>query len=353
MIQHFANVSGGKDSTCVYTLLIESGREFRAVMADTGNEHELTYEYVSRLHERTGGPKVEIVKADFTRQLAKHREFVLTEWPKQGIPMEICIEAAALHEPTGNPYLDLCISKGRFPSRMAQFCTEELKTLPITEQIILPALKRGMVLQWLGIRAEESVRRAKQRRFNRHDSGAYLYRPLLRWTLADVWAQHKKHGLAPNPLYALGMTRVGCMPCINCRKSELRTIAELFPDHIDRIERWESIVARANKRRSSTFFPAVTDPTDVDRPGTYSGVRLLVEWAQTTRGGRQFGMFFDEQQGGGCSSDMALCETTPRCGCCTLRTMRSVGACGQACALPRLRRADGGQVHPIQLSHDS
>jgi 3'-phosphoadenosine 5'-phosphosulfate sulfotransferase (PAPS reductase)/FAD synthetase len=309
VIQHVVNVSGGKDSTAVYLLAMESGRPFLPVFADTGNEHPLVYEYLADLPRLTGGPEVRTVRADFSRSLAIHKAFVMREWPKQGIDQAIVDEAAALHEPTGNPYLDLCISKGRFPSRMAQFCTGELKEIPITTQIILPMLKQGQVLQWLGIRADESRNRAKQRRYSRHDSGSTLWRPILRWSIEDVWAVHRKHGLRPNPLYALGMGRVGCMPCVNCRKSELRSIADQFPEHIDRIERWEHIVARANKTRSATFFPAVTDPTDIDRPGTYTAIRTMVEWSRTARGGRQFDLFFQEQSGGGCSSDMALCES--------------------------------------------
>ena len=307
--QNLINVSGGKDSTACYLLAIESGREFRAVFADTGNEHEAVYEYIDRLHERTGGPRVETVRADFTRQLARHREYILREWPKQGVSDDVVQEAAALHEPTGNPYLDLCVSKGRFPSKMAQFCTGELKEIPITTQVILPMLKQGPVLQWLGIRANESRNRARQPRFNRHESGSYLWRPIFHWSVEEVWAQHRRHAIEPNPLYQLGMGRVGCMPCINCRKSELRAIADLFPEHIDRIERWERLVASANKRGASTFFAAKTDPTDVDRPGTYAGIRTVVEWSRTTRGGRQYGMFFDQQPGSGCASDLGLCET--------------------------------------------
>jgi 3'-phosphoadenosine 5'-phosphosulfate sulfotransferase (PAPS reductase)/FAD synthetase len=306
--QHLVNVSGGKDSTACYLLAIESGRPFRAVFADTGNEHEAVYEYLAELPRLTGGPVVETVRADFTRQMAKHREYILAKWPEQGISDEVVQEAAAMHVPTGNPYLDLCITKGRFPSRMAQFCTGELKEIPITEQVVLPMLKAGPLLQWLGIRADESRNRAKQPRFNRHESGSYLWRPIFRWTVEDVWAKHAQHGIKPNPLYALGMGRVGCMPCINCRKSELRNIADLFPDHIDRIERWERVVAAANKRRASTFFAAVTDPMDDDREG-FAGIRTVVEWSRTERGGRQLGLFFQQQNGGGCSSDLALCET--------------------------------------------
>ncbi|PAU51994.1 phosphoadenosine phosphosulfate reductase [Pseudomonas sp. PIC25] len=307
-VQHLVSVSGGKDSTAVYLLAMESGRPFRAVFADTGNEHELTYEYVGRLHERTGGPKVEVVRADFTEALRRHRDYVLREWPKQGIPHAIVAEAAALHEPTGIPFLDLCISKGRFPARMSQFCTGELKEIPITTQIVGPMLRRGPVLQWLGIRAEESRNRARQRRYNHHESGAVIWRPIRHWSVDDVWAQHRRHGLRPNPLYAMGMQRVGCLPCVNCRKSELRAIADRFPEHIDRIERWEAIVSAANKRRAATFFPAVTDPMDTEHPGEYARIRTLVEWSRTTHGGRQYGMFFEHQTGGGCSSDLGLCE---------------------------------------------
>lgn len=299
-VQHLVNVSGGKDSTATYLLAIESGRPFRAVFADTGNEHEATLEYVARLHERTGGPKVETVRADFTRQLAQHRAYVLREWPKQGIADEIVQEAAALHEPTGNPYLDLCISKGRFPSRMAQFCTGELKEMPIVQQVVLPMLAAGPVLQWLGIRADESARRAKQPRYNRHESGSYLWRPIFRWTVQDVWAQHAKHGVAPNPLYAIGMKRVGCMPCINCRKDELRSIADLFPEHIERIRAWESVIARASKRQAASFFAPIS--------GDVLSIDVAVEWSRTARGGRQFDLFFQAQAGGGCASDLALCE---------------------------------------------
>lgn len=306
-IQHMVNVSGGKDSTATYLLALESGRPFRAVFADTGNEHELTYEYIARLHERTGGPKVEVVRADFSRELAQHKAYLLREWPRQGIAEALIEAAAALHEPTGNPFLDLCISKGRFPSRMAQFCTSSLKEVPITTQVVGPMLRHGPVLQWLGIRADESRHRARQPRFNHHESGSMLWRPIFHWSAEAVWQQHRRHGLAPNPLYAMGMGRVGCMPCINCRKAELRSIAERFPGHIDRIERWEVMVSAASKRGASTFFPAVKDPAEA-ADGNYSRIRDLVQWSRTSHGGRQYALFFDEQRGGGCSSDLGLCE---------------------------------------------
>lgn len=279
-IQHLASVSGGKDSTAVYLLAIESGRPFRAVFADTGNEHPAVYEYLDNLPSLTGGPVVEIVKADFSKRLAQNREYIERVWPTEGIAPDIVARAAAMKAPSGNPYLDLCLLKGRFPSRMAQFCTEELKTLPIVLGVVMPMLDAGPVLQWIGVRAEESATRAKQPRFNRHDSGSYLWRPLFRWTLQDVWAIHKKHGIAPNPLYAAGMGRVGCMPCINCNHGEFARIGRLFPEHLTRIREWEKLVSAASKLQRATFFKISDDKTGA----------------------------FDFGSGSGCSSDMALCE---------------------------------------------
>ncbi len=303
-VQHLVSVSGGKDSTATYLLALESRRPFRAVFADTGNEHPLTYEYVSTLAERTGGPVIETVRADFSEAMARHKTFLLEEWPKQGIPDDVVRAAAECHEPTGLPFLDLCILKGRFPSSQAQFCTEELKTNPIIEQIVLPMVKRGPVIQWIGQRREESLKRSKLPRANHHESGSLLWRPILEWRLPRVWKQHSRHGILPNPLYAMGFKRVGCYPCINCRKEEVRLIGSLSPEHIDRIERWEWVLGKASKRRRSSFFSAGTDPMDAEG----APIRQIVEWSLTGRGGRQFDMFFAAQAGAGCTSDLALCE---------------------------------------------
>lgn len=299
--QHLISVSGGKDSTSVYLLALERGVPFRAVFADTGNEHPATYEYVERLHERAGGPKVETVRADFAERMAGKRDFIRANWAKDGVPQEQIDRALEILQPTGVPFLDLCLWKGRFPSSQAQFCTEELKVEPITMQIVFPMLRYGPVLQWLGIRAEESVRRSRQSRFNRADDGSMLWRPIFDWKLADVWAMHAKHGIGRNPLYDDGCTRVGCMPCVNVRKDELRLIADRYPEHIERIAAWEAAVSAAAKRGASSFL--------YHEDGFQSArIEQAVRWSRTARGGKQFDLFFAEQIGGGCNSDLGTCE---------------------------------------------
>ena len=76
MTQHIVNISGGKDSAACYMLAILRGKPFRAVTADTGHEHPITYEWIRQLHIRTGGPEVETVKADFSQKIKKKLEIL-------------------------------------------------------------------------------------------------------------------------------------------------------------------------------------------------------------------------------------------------------------------------------------
>ncbi len=302
--EHIVSVSGGKDSTATYLLALERGKPFRAVFADTGNEHELTYEFVRALPRATGGPAIEWVKKDFRADFERKRKFIAAKWPLHGVPQEKIDRALALLTITGNPFLDLCLLKGRFPSSKARFCTEELKVRPINEQVNLPIMSAGRhVISWQGVRADESLARSllpKWQRLEMQEASPgtqgclYAYRPLLTWTIEDVFRHHAKHGLAPNPLYAQGMGRVGCMPCIMCKKGELFEIARRFPDHIERIEAWEALVSEVSKRGCATFFAAVDDPLldERDMPIHHQthGVRNHVEWSKTDRGGRQYNM---------------------------------------------------------------
>lgn len=254
------SVSGGKDSTALLLLAIERQPEnLQAVFADTGNEHQQTYDYVRYLEQATG-IAIRWVKADFSKQIAHKKEYVLTKWAEKGVAQKDVARAAAALVPSGNPFLDLCLWKGRFPSSQAAFCSEELKRNPIINQVQNPILEAGSsVISWQGVRADESPRRASLASFECKkvvENGAELwnFRPILQWLVGDVFAMHDKHGIKPNPLYSQGMGRVGCMPCINCRKDELLEISRRFPEAIDRIKEWELAVAQASKRGGQPSF---------------------------------------------------------------------------------------------------
>lgn len=305
------SVSGGKDSTALLLLAIERGTEnLQAVFADTGHEHPTTYEYVQYLNDKVY--PIRTVKADFSADIARKREYVATKWREQGIDEDKVLRALAALHPTGNPFLDLCLWKGRFPSTKARFCSEELKRNPIIEQVQMPLLDEGYtVWSWQGVRADESAARRNLPELQDEGGGLWSYRPILAWTAQDCFDMHRKHGIKHNPLYEQGMGRVGCMPCIHARKDELLEISKRFPDEIERVAAWEQEVALASKRGMATFFSAVQDdPAAKGKEITHEnfGIWRTVEWSKTSRGGKQLDMLRVNNDGPLCSSIYGLCE---------------------------------------------
>lgn len=279
-------------------LAIERGVEFQCVFADTGHEHQATYDYIDHLEAQLG-VTIQRVRADFTKDIERKRGVVQTKWRAEGVSEEIIAAALEMLVPTGNPFLDMAIWKGRFPSTKVRFCTDHLKVTPMNTQVIMPLVSAGyQVISWQGVRGEESPKRAALAEREELDFGVIAYRPLLSWLVADVFDIHRRHGIKPNPLYQQGMGRVGCMPCIMCRKSELHEITRRFPEVIDRIRRWESIVSKASKLGRATFF----------HDGHGSGIEEVAEWAKTERGGRQYGLFTDADDLPACASIYGLCE---------------------------------------------
>lgn len=303
------SVSGGKDSTAMILNAIERGVEFQSVFADTGNEHPDVYEYLDYLRDALQ-IEIQVAKADFTKQISKKAEFVKKHWAKHGVPSELVSAALEALKPTGNPFLDMCIWKGRFPSAKGRFCTEELKTIPVTEQVVLPIIRSGRgVRSWQGVRRQESTKRATYDAHKLIDYGVWVYRPILDWTHEEVFAIHRKHGIKANPLYMKGMGRVGCMPCIMCRKSELAEIARRFPEEIARLREWERIVSAASKRGCSTFFNVSDFMRDKDNIHHLThGIDAATLWSKTLHGGSQFGLFEEHEEIPSCSSHYGLCE---------------------------------------------
>ena len=305
------SVSGGKDSTASLLLALEQTESpVEAMFCDTGNEHPLTYEYVDYLEQKTG-VKIARLKADFTAWWWRKRDYVRDKWPDKGVPQDI-IESAlrVLNQgPTGNPFLDLCVIKGRFPSRMAQFCTQYLKREPAEAHTMKMLSGRKWLESWQGVRADESANRAKlpQRevefgQWEPEKEGFLIYRPILYWNVEQVFAQHRKHGVDPNPLYSQGMSRVGCMPCINARKSEVAEIHKRFPEHIERISEWESVVSGAAKRGFATFM-ASRGESDSKKAFAEGNIWQKVKWANNYTED-----VFDGVENNTCASAYGLCE---------------------------------------------
>jgi 3'-phosphoadenosine 5'-phosphosulfate sulfotransferase (PAPS reductase)/FAD synthetase len=310
---HLVSMSSGKDSTATALLALERfpREEVQFVFADTGNEDQIVYDYLDYLEEKLD---IEIarLKQDFSDRINAKRMFIARDQRvgrRKGRKVRWTNKekrrALSVLHPTGNPFLDLCLWKGRFPARRSQFCTEHLKTIPLARHLHGLIDDGYEVVSWQGVRRDESAAREDALIIQYMDEHFWTYRPIVDWTAEDCFALHRRHDVKPNPLYTMGMKRVGCMPCVNCGKMDIREIAARFPEHIDRIEEWEPLVAAASKRGDATFFPHPERDWHILKKGD---IRSRVRWAHTARGGKQFDLTLVPEGPGVCSSSYGLCE---------------------------------------------
>lgn len=365
-IIHVVSCSTGKDSVAT---LLKAKERFGAhrvcgIICDTGNESDLVWQHRAYLEEATG-VRIEILTANFDNEIAAKRTFIArdrrtrreydtmpvfevdgkTPVPKRdghGIiitkkvkrdgvvtdePVQKTVKVGGgrlvrwsnkakrralenLH-PSGNPFLDLCMWKGRFPSRKAQFCTEHLKRNLAVEYQLALVDEGHTVVSWQGVRRDESLSRRDAKKFEKLDDRLYVYRPIVDWTAEDTFSYAASMGIEPNPLYKCGMGRVGCMPCINASKNEIKEIALRFPAHIERIAEWEKKVIACSKHGAASFFPAPSRGEVVTDELAYAkanNIYSVVEWSKTSRGGKQFSLLTKLHEPTSCASAYGLCE---------------------------------------------
>lgn len=284
-ITHVVSVSTGKDSLATARLCLDRhpAENVRLVMADTGNEHESIWPYLDYLREVLDH-EIDVIHADFSADIARKRAYVATKWVEEGVSLAIVARALAVLQPTGNPFLDLCIWKGRFPSRRAQFCTQFLKRDPLNDYQSDLVLAGHEIEVWLGIRRDESTWRAAAVERDRAAEGWWVNRPIIDWTAQQVVDFLVTRNLKLNPLYYEGFSRVGCAICINASKAEIALWSRRHPEVIDRLREWEHLVTEASKRGAGSFFPAPADGRGALRG---SDIDSYVTWSLTKHGGKE------------------------------------------------------------------
>lgn len=275
-----ASISGGKDSAAMSLWLTEQGVDHDRVFMDTGWEHPATYEYLRGPLAAKLGPITEIRSAKY---------------------------------PGG--MVELVRTRGMFPSRVRRMCTQELKVFPMRDY--LRAVDAECV-NALGIRRAESEARSRLGEWEWSDGlDCETWRPLLLWSEQDVIDIHRRHGLAPNPLYLQGALRVGCWPCIFARKDEIRMVADTTPDRIDLMEQLEREVESAARARAAATGTTLEHDglalrawfqSRLGGTGDCWPIREVVLWARTARGGRQFELFAPEREEG--CVRWGLCESS-------------------------------------------
>jgi 3'-phosphoadenosine 5'-phosphosulfate sulfotransferase (PAPS reductase)/FAD synthetase len=266
------NVSGGKDSTALALAMLEADIPHRRVFADTRWEARETYEHLEMLRAKLG--PIDVVG-----------------YPG-GMPAKIREGA-------------------RFASRMQRWCTRELKIEPLRTYCDAIDADGSIVVTATGIRAEEGTERNGRAEMAEVEDdeqwGGWMWRPIHKWTIADVLAIHHRHGVPVNPLYQRGHDRVGCYPCVMASKEDVRLVAEHSPERIAEIRELEEAVSAERIRRNEEKPGRYSHPAasfflkaaNRDTPGApITSIDEVVAWARTDRGGRQLPMFPPVPDGG-------------------------------------------------------
>lgn len=234
--------SGGKDSqACLLWAVNKYGNDkVTAVFSDTGWEHETTYEHIANTTSDLG------------------------------------VKLITLNSKKYNGMVDLAVKKKRFPSTMARFCTSELKSIPMIDWV-LDQTENLIIIQ--GIRGAESKKRSEMSiecRFFKYYFEPYgfdkngkpkchtyrkkeilewckkyddsIFRPVFYWSGKEVIDYILANNQLPNKLYYQGSKRVGCFPCVMTNKQELKSMINLNPE-------WIQKVNEAEIKANSSFFP--------------------------------------------------------------------------------------------------
>lgn len=314
--------SGGKDSMAAL-LWIKNNftKNFEVVFCDTGWESEITYNYIKDVCDKLG------------------KELIVLKSKKY------------------DGFIDMVEKKKRFPSTKARFCTIELKTIPMIDYLLDVVKDDFVVVQ--GIRKAESESRSKmQEQCNyfkyyfepystneitiqtlesskkkltsiqqkklqkakerleagKNDEKYHTYRkkevikfsngrvtdvlrPIFEWSGQQTIEYILENGFDPNPLYKMGMKRVGCFPCIMSANMEIHQLAERFPERIKEITQYEQTL-------NSSFW----GPDSIPKR-TYKGKFPLVpDVVRYVKSKHEAGTLFDDNEATSCMSYYGLCE---------------------------------------------
>ena len=243
MARLIVQFSGGKDSLASLLWVRNNiSKDFLTVFCDTKWEHEITYKHINEV--------IKTLNLNYIHLTSKKYD----------------------------GFLDLAKKKKRFPSVRARFCTEELKSIPMINYILDEVKEDILIIQ--GIRKAESFARSKMNaqctffkyyfqpykndkngkpKFHTYRKKEVIkfreqyaddtLRPVFDWSGQQVIDYILENGMEPNPLYKMGMKRVGCFPCIMANNTDIRSIEKFDPSRLDMIEEEERM------KKSSFFGP--------------------------------------------------------------------------------------------------
>lgn len=173
--------------------------------------------------------------------LVVHAVLPEVEWPGVVEHIEATIGSTPLvFARSGKTFFEMVEHRQRFPSPQQRQCTSDLKRGPI-EREVRRYLKDhpeygGLVVNCMGMRAQESPGRKKLAAWKRNDGNSVAGREWWEWLpiheikTEEVFATIAAAGQEPHWAYGKGMSRLSCCFCIMASEADLTTAARLAPD---------------------------------------------------------------------------------------------------------------------------
>lgn len=147
-----------------------------------------------------------------------------------GLPLHICQAVKT--------FFQMVEHRRKFPDKNNRQCTSDLKRGPIEKVIrrLSKELKRPIIVNCMGLRAEESPARAKLEtlKLSKKNSVAgrewYDWLPIHELSTRKVFQVIEEAGQKPFWTYSRGMTRKSCCFCILANRNDLIIAKQLKPE---------------------------------------------------------------------------------------------------------------------------
>lgn len=176
-------------------------------------------------------------------------------------------DVPVIYAQAGKTLLEMVERNGRFPIANNRQCTSDLKRDPIDRELRRYLRKHpefgDVIVQCIGLRAQESRKRAKAKPFTRYKRGEKAGREWHHWlpihalTEEEVFATIAEAGQEPHWVYPAGMSRFSCCFCIFGTASDFTIAAKLVPDLYGRYCAMERKIGHTLSM-SQKFLPEIT-----------------------------------------------------------------------------------------------
>ena len=217
-----ANLSGGKDSSCMTLKLLEEGYPVDMILfCDTGLEFFEMYNHLD----------------EFEQYIKRYTDIGITRI-KPEKPFEYYFLEHEIHHRKNSAYNEKfgATHKGYgWAGPKMRWCTNRLKTQP-RERFLRELRKKYNVIEYVGLAADEQYR--LKRKNNQRENCRH---PLVEWgmTETDCLQYCYDRGFDWGGLYEK-FSRVSCWCCPLQPLSELRILYHEFPDLWEQLKQWDS-----------------------------------------------------------------------------------------------------------------